>query len=256
MALLIQSRISEVFAVDIHPGAKIGHGIVLDHATGIVIGETSVVGDNVTILHNVTLGGTRKVSGDRHPKIGEGVLIGAGAKILGNVMIGAGANIGAGSVVLKEVPCERSADEKRSLERELARVKVSSNWVATVVANEWKDENDKAEMQRLRDKLAILERTAKTEAQLKPRGSTTGRISPLQQPNGENISKIMQQLQKEVIALIKLCEVKDSNLNCKDEEITMLVKKVEKLMKREKREATPNEKEGKLARADRNMKIR
>ncbi|KAM7263278.1 hypothetical protein ACFE04_000961 [Oxalis oulophora] len=106
MALLIQSRISEVFAVDIHPGAKIGHGIVLDHATGIVIGETSVVGDNVTILHNVTLGGTGKVFGDRHPKIGDGVLIGAGAKILGNVRIGAGAKIGAGSVVLKEVPCE------------------------------------------------------------------------------------------------------------------------------------------------------
>ncbi|KAM7266062.1 hypothetical protein ACFE04_003745 [Oxalis oulophora] len=265
-------------------------------------------------------------------------------------------------------------EEKKTLERELARVKVSANRVATVIANEWKDENDKvmpvkqwleerrilkAEMQRLRDKLVILERTAKTEAQLKeklklrlgtleeglktasnftllhgspmakkshnilnfltssgglkkrstsqPRGSTIGRISPLQQPNGENISKrsiwpvankiiessgkentemktnqetsvdkckdnaavvpkeikcneerqnkgdrnpktedivsgfLYDRLQKEVIALRKLCQVKDSNLNCKDEEITMLVKKVEKLIKREKREATPKE---------------
>ncbi|XP_071725148.1 serine acetyltransferase 1, chloroplastic-like [Rutidosis leptorrhynchoides] len=104
MALLIQSRISETFAVDIHPGAKIGCGIVLDHATGVVIGETTVIGDGVTILHNVTLGGTGKVSGDRHPKIGDGVFIGAGANILGNVRVGNGAKIGASSVVLKEVP--------------------------------------------------------------------------------------------------------------------------------------------------------
>ncbi|GAV59868.1 Hexapep domain-containing protein/SATase_N domain-containing protein [Cephalotus follicularis] len=104
MALLIQSRVSEIFAVDIHPGAKIGRGILLDHATGVVIGETAVIGDNVTILHNVTLGGTGKVSGDRHPKIGDGVLIGAGTKVLGNIRIGVGAKIGAGSVVLKEVP--------------------------------------------------------------------------------------------------------------------------------------------------------
>ncbi|PSS24764.1 Serine acetyltransferase [Actinidia chinensis var. chinensis] len=103
-AYLIQSRVSEVFAVDIHPGAKIGHGILLDHATGIVIGETAVIGDNVTILHNVTLGGTGKVTGDRHPKVGDGVMIGAGTQILGNVKIGEGAKIGAGSVVLKEVP--------------------------------------------------------------------------------------------------------------------------------------------------------
>jgi len=109
MALLTQSRISEVFAVDIHPGAKIGRGILLDHATGIVIGETAVIGDNVTILHNVTLGGTGKVSGDRHPKIGDGVLIGAGTKVLGSIRIGEGAKIGAGSVVLKEVPPKTTA---------------------------------------------------------------------------------------------------------------------------------------------------
>lgn len=104
LAFLLQNRISEVFAVDIHPGAKIGHGILLDHATGIVIGETAVIGNDVTILHSVTLGGTGKVTGDRHPKIFDGVLIGAGTKILGNVRIGEGAKIGAGSIVLKDVP--------------------------------------------------------------------------------------------------------------------------------------------------------
>ncbi|EOY28941.1 Serine acetyltransferase 3, mitochondrial, putative [Theobroma cacao] len=109
LALLIQSRVSEVFAVDIHPAAKIGRGIVLDHATGIVIGETAVIGDHVTILHNVTLGGTGKVLGDRHPKIGNGVLIGAGTKILGNIRVGEGAKIGAGSLVLKEVPPHSTA---------------------------------------------------------------------------------------------------------------------------------------------------
>ncbi|XVF28046.1 hypothetical protein REPUB_Repub14bG0161700 [Reevesia pubescens] len=109
LALLIQSRISEVFAVDIHPGAKIGRGIVLDHATGIVMGETAVIGDNVTIMHNVTLGGTGKVSGDRHPKIGNGALIGAGTKVLGNIRVGEEAKIGAGSVVLKEVPPKSTA---------------------------------------------------------------------------------------------------------------------------------------------------
>ncbi|KAF8409713.1 hypothetical protein HHK36_005792 [Tetracentron sinense] len=109
LALLIQNRVSEVFAVDIHPGAKIGRGILLDHATGVVIGETAVIGNNVSILHNVTLGGTGKVSGDRHPKIGDGVLIGAGTNILGNVKIGEGAKIGAGSVVLKDVPPRTTA---------------------------------------------------------------------------------------------------------------------------------------------------
>ncbi|KAL5548607.1 hypothetical protein UlMin_003838 [Ulmus minor] len=109
LALLIQNRVSEVFSVDIHPGAKIGHGILLDHATGVVVGETAVIGNNVSILHNVTLGGTGKISGDRHPKIGDGVLIGAGTCILGNIKIGEGAKIGAGSVVLKEVPPRTTA---------------------------------------------------------------------------------------------------------------------------------------------------
>ncbi|KAL5803890.1 hypothetical protein ACOSQ3_030690 [Xanthoceras sorbifolium] len=109
MALLIQNRVSEVFAVDIHPGAKIGRGILLDHATGLVIGETAVIGNNVSILHNVTLGGTGKACGDRHPKIGDGVLIGAGTCILGNIKIGDGAKIGAGSVVLKDVPPRTTA---------------------------------------------------------------------------------------------------------------------------------------------------
>lgn len=109
LALLIQSRVSEVFAIDIHPGAKIGHGVMFDHGTGIVIGETAVIGNNVSILHNVTLGGTGKSSGDRHPKIGDGVLIGAGTCVLGNIVIGEGAKIGAGSVVLKDVPARTTA---------------------------------------------------------------------------------------------------------------------------------------------------
>ncbi|MBA0637474.1 hypothetical protein Godav_025574 [Gossypium davidsonii] len=109
LALLIQNRVSEVFAVDIHPGAKIGSGVFFDHATGVVVGETAVIGNNVSILHNVTLGGTGKVCGDRHPKIGDGVLIGAGTCILGNIKIGDGAKIGAGSVVLKDVPPKTTA---------------------------------------------------------------------------------------------------------------------------------------------------
>jgi serine O-acetyltransferase len=104
LALFMQSRISELFAVDIHPAARIGKGIMIDHATGVIIGETAVVGDNVSMLHEVTLGGTGKERGDRHPKVGNGVLIGAGAKILGNVKIGEGAKIAACSVVLKDVP--------------------------------------------------------------------------------------------------------------------------------------------------------
>jgi serine O-acetyltransferase len=104
LALYCQNRISEVFGVDIHPGARIGKGILIDHGTGVVIGETAVVGDDVSMLHEVTLGGTGKQSGDRHPKVGKGVLIGAGAKILGNVTVGPGAKIGAGSVVLEDVP--------------------------------------------------------------------------------------------------------------------------------------------------------
>lgn len=104
LALYLQNRISERFAVDIHPAARIGSGIFVDHGTGLVIGETAVVGDDVSILQEVTLGGTGKERGDRHPKIRDGVLICAGAKVLGNIEIGARATIGAGSVVLDSVP--------------------------------------------------------------------------------------------------------------------------------------------------------
>jgi len=104
LALFFQNRISGEFGVDIHPAARMGHGIMLDHATGVVIGETAVVGNNVSILQSVTLGGTGKEDGDRHPKVGDGVLISAGAKILGNIRIGEGAKVGAGSVVLQDVP--------------------------------------------------------------------------------------------------------------------------------------------------------
>ena len=103
-ALYLQSRASQVFQVDINPAVPMGKGIMLDHGTGLVIGETAVVGDNVSMLQNVTLGGTGKSDQDRHPKIGNGVLIGAGAKVLGNIIIGDCSRIGAGSVVLKEVP--------------------------------------------------------------------------------------------------------------------------------------------------------
>jgi serine O-acetyltransferase len=103
LALFMQSRNSEVFAVDIHPACKMGRGIMFDHATGIVIGETTVIEDNVSILQQVTLGGTGNEKGDRHPKIRSGVLIAAGAKVLGNIEIGTGAKIGAGSVVLNDV---------------------------------------------------------------------------------------------------------------------------------------------------------
>ncbi|KAL7134913.1 hypothetical protein ABFS83_11G057300 [Erythranthe nasuta] len=109
LALALQSRISDVFAVDIHPAARIGKGVLFDHATGVVVGETAVIGNNVSILHHVTLGGTGKSSGDRHPKIGDGVLIGAGATILGNVVIGEGAKIGSGAVVLMDVPPRTTA---------------------------------------------------------------------------------------------------------------------------------------------------
>ena len=104
MAYFFQMRSSEVFGIDIHPAAKIGKGIMIDHAHSIVIGETAVVGDNVSMLHSVTLGGTGKEEEDRHPKIGNGVLIGAGAKVLGNISVGECSRIAAGSVVLDEVP--------------------------------------------------------------------------------------------------------------------------------------------------------
>lgn len=104
MAYMFQMRISEAFGVDIHPAARIGQGIMIDHAHSIVIGETAVVGNNVSMLHSVTLGGTGKEESDRHPKIGDGVLIGAGAKVLGNIHVGECSRIAAGSVVLSDVP--------------------------------------------------------------------------------------------------------------------------------------------------------
>ena len=104
LALFLQNRTSEVFGVDMHPAARVGNGILIDHATSVVVGETAIIEDNVSILHEVTLGGTGKAEGDRHPKVRHGVLIGAGAKILGNVEVGRGAKVGAGSVVLEDVP--------------------------------------------------------------------------------------------------------------------------------------------------------
>ncbi len=103
-ALYLQSHSSAVFQCDIHPAARIGRGIFLDHATGLVVGETAVIEDDVSMLHDVTLGGTGKEAGDRHPKIRYGVMIGAGAKILGNIEVGHCARIAAGSVLLKSVP--------------------------------------------------------------------------------------------------------------------------------------------------------
>ena len=103
LALYFQSQIAAIFGVDIHPAATIGKGILLDHATGIVIGETAVVEDDVSIMQSVTLGGTGKNAGDRHPKVRRGVLLSAGAKVLGNIEIGEGAKVGAGSVVLRSV---------------------------------------------------------------------------------------------------------------------------------------------------------
>jgi serine O-acetyltransferase len=104
LAFYLQSRSSEIFQTDINPEARIGRGVFLDHATGLVVGQTAVIEDDVSILQGVTLGGTGKVNGDRHPKIRRGVLIGAGAKILGNIEIGQCARVAAGSVVLKDVP--------------------------------------------------------------------------------------------------------------------------------------------------------
>jgi serine O-acetyltransferase len=103
-ALYLQSRSSDVFQTDIHPAARVGKGVFIDHATGLVVGETAVIEDDVTLLQNVTLGGTGKHAGDRHPKVRSGVIIGAGAKILGNVEIGANARVAAGAVVLTSVP--------------------------------------------------------------------------------------------------------------------------------------------------------
>jgi len=104
LAYFVQMRVSEIFGVDIHPAARVGRGIMIDHAHSIVIGETAVVGDNVSMLHSVTLGGTGKSDGDRHPKIADGVLLGAGASILGNISVGHCSRVAAGSVVLADVP--------------------------------------------------------------------------------------------------------------------------------------------------------
>lgn len=103
LALMLQSRISEAFHVDIHPAARVGRGILLDHATGVVIGETVTIGDNVSMLHHVTLGGSGKRSAVRHPQVGHGVLLGAGVTVLGPVTLGAGAKVGAGSVVVTDL---------------------------------------------------------------------------------------------------------------------------------------------------------
>ena len=104
LALYLQSRISEVFAVDIHPGARIGKGILFDHATSIVIGETAEIGDDVLMYHQVTLGGRSRGRFKRHPTIGDGVLLGAGAKIIGPITVGAGTKVGANALVVHDVP--------------------------------------------------------------------------------------------------------------------------------------------------------
>ena len=104
LAYFVQMRVSEVFGIDIHPAAKLGQGILFDHGHSIVVGETAEIGNNVSVLHSVTLGGTGKEGGDRHPKIGEGVLLGAGAKVLGNIKVGRCSRVAAGSVVLRDIP--------------------------------------------------------------------------------------------------------------------------------------------------------
>lgn len=104
LALYLQSRCSLVFGVDMHPAVPVGRGVFIDHATGVVVGETAVIGNDVSILQEVTLGGTGKETGDRHPKVRDGVLLSAGAKVLGNITVGRGAKVGAGSVVLADVP--------------------------------------------------------------------------------------------------------------------------------------------------------
>lgn len=109
LAHFLQSRVSELFQIDIHPASRIGRGVFIDHGTGVVIGETAVVGDDCSILQGVTLGGTGSERGDRHPKIGKGVLLGAGAKVLGNIEIGDHARIASGSVVMLPVPAHSTA---------------------------------------------------------------------------------------------------------------------------------------------------
>jgi serine O-acetyltransferase len=104
LALLLQNRVSDLFSIDIHPAARIGRGIMMDHGTGIVIGETAVVEDGVLLWHNVTLGGKSFVAGDRHPKVRAGAILGAHATVIGNIEIGRGAKVAAGSVVIADVP--------------------------------------------------------------------------------------------------------------------------------------------------------
>ncbi len=134
LAFHFQSRMSELFQLDIHPAARFGAGVFLDHGTGITVGETATVGDDVSMLHAVTLGGTGAVRGDRHPKIGRGVLLGAGAKVLGNIEVGDYAKVASGSVVLRPVPpgctaagvparlvnCPSCAEPARSMDHTLA----------------------------------------------------------------------------------------------------------------------------------------
>ncbi len=134
LAYHLQSRVSELFQVDVNPAARIGSGVFIDHGTGIVVGETATVGDDVSMLHGVTLGGTGAVRGDRHPKIGRGVLLGAGAKVLGNIAVGDYAKVASGSVVLRPVPpgctvagvparlvnCPSSPEPARSMDHTLA----------------------------------------------------------------------------------------------------------------------------------------
>lgn len=136
LAFHLQSRVSESFQIDIHPGARFGAGVFIDHGTGLTVGETAVVGDDVSMLHGVTLGGTGAERGDRHPKIGRGVLLGAGASVLGNITIGEYAKIASGSVVLKPVPpgctaagvparlvnCPTCAEPARTMDHTLADV--------------------------------------------------------------------------------------------------------------------------------------
>jgi serine O-acetyltransferase len=120
-ALQLQHRVAEALSIDVHPAADIGSGVFLDHGTGFVMGETAVIGNNVSLLHGITLGGTGKEQGDRHPKIASEVSIGAGALVLGNIHVGRGARIGAGSVVLDAVPAAQTAVGARArLVRRLA----------------------------------------------------------------------------------------------------------------------------------------
>ena len=134
LAFHLQSRVSELFQVDIHPAARFGRGVFIDHGTGVVVGETASVGDDVSMLHGVTLGGTGAAGVDRHPKIGNGVLLGAGSKVLGNITVGDHAKVASGSVVLKPVPpgctaagvparlvnCPTCAEPARSMDQMLA----------------------------------------------------------------------------------------------------------------------------------------